>query len=157
MSKVKDPARRAQAPKSTGRLPHQPDDQSRRFVNAMAQVGIKQEDIGKVVGISHATLEKHYRQELDTALTKALSLVGQSVLMQALGGPPSADGKINWKQAVPSMAIWFEKTRGGLKEIIGHEHTGKDGAPVAQITEMRVVFVDAGHHRTECLPLPLPR
>jgi hypothetical protein len=97
--------------KKGGRPPHQPTDQSRKFVEAMAACGIDQDSIGRVVGISDATLRKHYPEEIATAAIKANAMVGQSLLHQAIGGPEH-----NWREASTSAAIWWSKTRMGWKE-----------------------------------------
>jgi hypothetical protein len=77
----------------------------------MSAVGLTQEEIGIVVGVSDATLRKHYAKELAAAALKANAMVGQSLLNQAIGGP-----KQEWEKASTSAAIWWSKTRMGWKE-----------------------------------------
>lgn len=94
-----------------GRPPYEPDEKTRKYVESMSAAGITQEDIATVVGISVDTLVKYYRDELDAALIKANAKVGQSLYMQAVGGPES-----RWEQAVPAAAIFWLKTKGRWKE-----------------------------------------
>lgn len=94
-----------------GRKAHKPDEKSRKFVEAMAASGIDQDLIGRVVGVSDATLRKHYAEELATAAAKANAMVGQSLFHQAVGGPER-----KWELASTSAAIWWSKTCMGWKE-----------------------------------------
>jgi hypothetical protein len=93
----------------------------------MSAVGLTQEEIGIVVGVSDTTLRKHYAKELASAALKANAMVGQSLLHQAIGGP-----KQEWEKASTSAAIWWSKTRMGWKEppqtLL---HTGDESNPVA--------------------------
>lgn len=91
--------------KPNGRPPHKPTAESRNTVEAMSGYGIPHADIGKVVGIGHVTLAKHYRVELDTGYIKANSKVAESLFKQATSGNVSA-------------AIWWSKCRMGWKESI---------------------------------------
>lgn len=104
-----------------GRPSHEPTEKDRNTVLAMAGYGIPQEDIAKVLGISRPTLEKHYREELDTGLVKANSAVARSLYEKALGDNSSA----------VTAAIFWLKTRAGWKEPKQVEITGKDGDAVA--------------------------
>ena len=65
--------------------PHEPSEKDRKQVEAMASYGIPQLDIARVIGISLPTLEKWYRHELDTAASKANSLVAESLFQKARG------------------------------------------------------------------------
>jgi hypothetical protein len=94
-----------------GRKAHNPDEKSRKFVEAMAASGIDQDSIGRVVGVSDATLRKHYAEELATAAAKANAMVGQSLFHQAVGGPER-----DWTKASTTAGIWWEKTRMGRRE-----------------------------------------
>ena len=118
-----------------GRPQHQPDEKSRKFVEAMSAAGLTQEEIGRIVGISDPTLRKHYAKELATAAAKANAMVGESLLNQAIGGP----GR-NWKQASTAAAIWWSKTRMGWKEPPTElKHTGDQNNPVVQRIERVIV------------------
>ena len=57
--------------------PHIPTDKSRAEVGALVSFGVNQEDIARFIGICVDTLAKHYRHELDTALTRANAAVGE--------------------------------------------------------------------------------
>lgn len=100
---------------------HEPTDASRRHVEGMAAVGIPQDDIARIVGISAPTLRKHYRDELDLGATKANARVGQNLWRQAT--------KDDFRAT--TAAIFWAKTRMGWKEPpTTLEHTGKDGGPI---------------------------
>ena len=83
------------------------------MVEQMSAVGIPQDSIARVLrdGIDEKTLRKHFRQELDTAATKANAKVAGTLYNKALSGDTTA-------------AIWWSKTRMGWKETQVSEHTG---------------------------------
>jgi hypothetical protein len=105
------------------RAPHEPTPASRKQVEALAAYGIPQEEICNVVGVSLPTLHKHYRDELDTAMSKANARVAESLFKKATG-----DGT----QSVTAAIFWL-KTRAGWKETVVNEHGGIGGGPI-QVT-----------------------
>lgn len=84
-------------------LTHKPTRALRKKVQQMAVVGVKQEDIAKALAITRPTLLKHYREELDNARLMLNSEVGGFLFEQCKKGNTTA-------------IIWWEKTRGGLRE-----------------------------------------
>ena len=68
-----------------GRPPHQPSEATRKQVKALAAYGVPQEEIGKVIGISKPTLERHYREELDRGEVEANAKVAESLYRKATG------------------------------------------------------------------------
>jgi hypothetical protein len=52
---------------SGGRPPHEPTEQSRKFVKSMLGTGLKQPAVCAVLDISENTLRKHYPRELESA------------------------------------------------------------------------------------------
>lgn len=99
---------------------HEPTQESRNKVEAMSAIGIPQLDIARVIGINVDTLAKYYREELDTATTKANTQIGGALFKKALSGDTA------------SLIFWM-KTRAGWKETNVNEVTGKDGTPFAGI------------------------
>jgi len=77
----------------------------------------------QVIGIDEKTLRKHYAGELDVAAIKANAAVGRTAFLMATGGPRRL-----WRQAVPSMTIFWLKTRMGWKETAQVQHTGAVGS-----------------------------
>jgi len=113
-----------------GRPRYQPDEASRRQVEAMAGYGVPESDIARVLDIDPKTLRKHYRAELDLAHVKANSAVAQSLFRKATGDGP---------QSV-TAAIFWAKTRMGWKETVVNEHGGIADNPVPiTVIERRVV------------------
>lgn len=115
---------------------HIPNDETRAIVRAMSMSGYGQQDVSVVLQIDEKTLRKHYRKELDLAALQANTLVGNTAFMMATGGGPprlDAEGRNiggDWRQAVPSMTIFWMKTRMGFRETTRHEHSGPNGAPM---------------------------
>lgn len=97
---------------------HQPDDKTRKTVEAMSSYGIPQEDIAAVLGIDPKTLRLHYRYELDTATAKANAQVAQRLYNKCMNDDTT------------SIIFWL-KTRGQWKEVIKNEnqYLDKNGNP----------------------------
>lgn len=115
-----------------------PDEQTRRFVEALAGAGLQRGHIAKVVGINPTTLRHYYKRELETALAKNVAQVGQTLLLKAIGGPPPVRKDPNvpappdkrWKDADTTAAIFYLKSVGsqfGWSEHYGIQHSGVVG------------------------------
>lgn len=109
-----------------GRNAYEPTPEQRGQVEAMSAYGVPQVEIAKVLGINKETLQKHFREELDTANAKAVAAVAGKLYKKAMNG------------CVTSM-IFFLKTRGKWSEKIQVENTGLNGGPI--VTENRT-FTD---------------
>lgn len=83
--------------------PHNPDDNSRKLVKSLSGIGVPQEDICAIMGVSKPTLHKYYREELDKGLAEANAKVAESLFKQATGGNTTA-------------AIFWTKARMGWRE-----------------------------------------
>lgn len=91
-----------------GRPAHAPTDKDRKQVESLAGFGIPQAEIARLIGISIHTLEKHYREELDTGASKANAQVAQALFKRALGSDASA----------VTAAIFWLKTRARWSETV---------------------------------------
>ena len=87
---------------------HQPNEETRKTVQAMAGYGIPHDDIATVIGISPHTLREHYRKELDTGHIIANSKVAQNLFKIATGeGREAVTACIFW---LKTRAHWSEYT-----------------------------------------------
>lgn len=84
----------------------------------MASYGVPQEDIGRVIGVSHVTVRKYYRNELDTSVARANAKVAETCYAMATSGK------------VPAATFFWLKTRAGWRETDRLEHIGEGGGPV---------------------------
>ena len=103
---------------------HEPTDETRAEVKALASFGMTQEDIGTYIGISHVTLRKHYETELNISAIKANATVGKYLFSLASGqaiakGATHADCK--------AAAMFWMKTRAGWREKQDVNLTSNDG------------------------------
>lgn len=89
-----------------GRPPHQPDDKSRTLVESLSGLGIVQDDIARLVGISANTLREHYRAELDLGAVKANAKVAQNLF--AIACKPTREGLDAAKFWLRVRAGWSE-------------------------------------------------
>ena len=105
---------------------HKPTVETRTKVNVLASVGTPQDQIALVIGISKNTLIKHYRKELDTAMTMANAQVAQSLYQQAKSGNTAA-------------AIFWLKCRAGWVDKQQIEHTGPNGGDINVTITRRVI------------------
>lgn len=85
---------------------HKPTSESRELVERLASIGIPQDKIAHVVGLSGPTLRKHYREQLDGAILRANAAVASNLFAIATGDGP---------RAVTAGIFWM-KTRAGWKE-----------------------------------------
>jgi hypothetical protein len=91
------------------RAAHVASEENKRQVERMAAVGITQEQIAAVIGISQDTLVKYYGDTIRTAAIKANANVGGKLYQTAMNGN------------VTAMIFWM-KTRGGWREVQHIEH-----------------------------------
>jgi hypothetical protein len=94
--------------------PHEPNELSRQRVKDLSAFGIRQESIAKMVGVSVPTLEKYYRDELDTGLDEANAQVANTLFQMAISGQS------------PSSTFFWLKTRGGWRETDKSDNNGKE-------------------------------
>ena len=113
--RIKKPEKR-----KPGRPVHVKQDQISDNVKFLAGIGLTENDIAKVSGISTPTLLKYYREELDVGHVQVNANVAKSLYKKAISDKP---------QSVAAAIFWL-KARAGWKEINRHEHTGKDGNPM---------------------------
>ena len=101
-----------------GRPPHLPNADTRIKVYTLSTVGTRHEDIASVLNISHDTLVKYYKEELDKGRIEANASVAETLFKQAKEGNTTA------------MIFWL-KSRAKWKESTQHEISGSpDGSPV---------------------------
>lgn len=108
-----------------GRKPHVPTDEQRRLVEELSAVGIPQDQIARLVGVSHTVLRSRYRDELDLGMTKANATIGKALFAAAKRGNTAA-------------MIFWAKVRMGWHERQAVEVTGSKGGPIEQ--EHRIVL-----------------
>lgn len=102
-----------------GQKPHVPTDENRKLVKALTAYGIPMEKVAIQLEISHDTLGRHYRRELDIGKVEAVAKMGEGVYQRGIKGSV-AD------------AHFYLKTQGakyGWSEKHQHEHTGANGGP----------------------------
>ena len=101
-----------------GRPPHLATADTRIKVYTLSTVGTRHEDIASVLNISHDTLVKYYKDELDKGRIEANASVAETLFKQAKEGNTTA------------MIFWL-KSRAKWKETSQHEISGNpDGTPV---------------------------
>src|SRR5213595_3594923 len=83
-----------------------PDAALGKRIAFMSGVGISQVRMADIIGISPATMTKHYRREIDSGREMLIEQVGGNLFEQAMSNRP-------W--SVPA-AIFILKTQGGWKE-----------------------------------------
>tara|TARA_Y100000310_G_scaffold329437_1_gene399294 strand:- start:15740 stop:16132 length:393 start_codon:yes stop_codon:yes gene_type:complete len=104
-----------------------PSEEQRRQVKAMVAYGIQHELVASLTinprtdkGISHVTLRKHFKRELEVGGAEATAQVAQALFLQATGRPASYDSEGNvireeMKPNVGAQCFWL-KTRANWKE-----------------------------------------
>jgi len=77
----------------------------REKVRHLAGVGVRQDDIAKIIGCAPKTLRKRCREDLDRGVAEANAMVSGCLFASAKGGNVTA--QIFW---LKSRAHWHEKT-----------------------------------------------
>lgn len=96
---------------------HKPTEETRRLIKQLSAVGTRHVDMAQKLDITHDTLVKHYKAEIEEGRIDANASIAQTLFQQAKEGNTTA-------------AIFWLKTRAGWKETNGLEVTGQDGAPL---------------------------
>lgn len=105
--------------------PYKPTEEGRKMVEAMASVGVPQDEICVVLGIDAKTLRKYFREELDSAMIKANAKVAANLYRQAT--------KDDFK-AAPAAMFWA-KTRMGWREKVELNHSGSINIDFSRMTD----------------------
>lgn len=131
-----------------------PTPLQREQVKWLKIAGYSDEKIAALIAdppISVESLVKHFRVELDGAMALANMAVAQSIYAQAVGSPaeyytaaeaerygqPVGALKRSEQPRVPSCGIYWSKVHMRWREpAFRHEHTGKDGAPLIDLTKL---------------------
>ena len=113
-----------------GRPPFQPSDKQRGQVEAMVRYGIPVVEIARTLGITKPTLFKHFREELDTGITKANAQVGEFIFSTIVGLTIPGRPPVTDERARVTAAIFWAKTRMGWKETVINQHEGPHGGPI---------------------------
>jgi hypothetical protein len=99
-------------------MTHQVTEETRKFVENAAGMGLPHEMIATLIGVkSDKTLRKKYRKQLDMGKAKANLQMATCCFQGGLKGNPA-------------LIIWWTKTQMGWKETSGVELSGPNGKPV---------------------------
>lgn len=108
---------------------HEPTDDQRKMVKAMAGYGIPQDDICTILGVTGKTLRKYYRAELDTGEINANAQVVGALFKAATGGNVTA-------------AIFWTKARMGWSDRGPQHDEGEQPAETAKSIHDRLSKMD---------------
>lgn len=113
-----------------GRNRHEPTENGRKSVEAMAGFGIPEEDIARVIGVSAKTLREHYREELDLGHVKANTRVAQNLFNIATGsGAGAVTAAIFWLKVRAGWSEYAPKPR--AEEPLGKKEAAERNALTA--------------------------
>ena len=101
--------------------PHRPTEDFRKQVQEASGLGLPQDQICALVGISDVTLRKHYESELGMGKAQASAAVAKTLFNKATVGQDT------------TAMIWWTKAQMRWSETVRQELTGKDGEPLAGI------------------------
>jgi hypothetical protein len=88
---------------------YEPTEQARHMVKKMAAFGFTLEQIADVIRVGVSSLQKHFKNELETGHVEANYMVADKLFRMAMDGDTAA-------------AIFWCETRLGWKTIARHEH-----------------------------------
>ena len=108
--------------------PHRPTEDFRKQVQEASGLGLPQDQICALVGISDVTLRKHYESELGMGKAKASAAVAKTLFNKATVGQDT------------TAMIWWTKAQMRWSETVRQELTGKDGERL-EFTKIERVIV----------------
>ena len=120
--------------KKVTKPPHNPDERDLKRVRTMVGMGMTQNEICAIIGVSKPTLHKYYRADLDVGAAEANAAVAQSLFKQAT----------NAEKPNVVAAIFWLKARAGWRDADPREGVGKkeqrqqDAAEVASSSRFGV-------------------
>ena len=94
-----------------GRESFEPTEKQRGQVEAMIRYGVPEQEIAKAIGIHRSTLARRFRDEIDTATTKANAQVGEFIFSTIIGMPIPNRPPVTDERARVALAIFWAKTR----------------------------------------------
>ena len=114
--------------RKAGRPAFQPTEAQRKEVRELVGLCTNQQGVARRLGIGMSTLVKYFREDLGRGVEEANLQVAQSAFNQAIGRRwvtlPDGTEKLERCDPVPSMTIWWTKTRMGWREPpVVQEHT----------------------------------
>ena len=98
--------------------PHRPTDDFRKQVEEASGLGLPQDQICALVGISDVTLRKHYESELGLGKARASAQIAKSLFNKAIQGGDT------------TAMIWWTKAQMKWSETMRQEVTGRDGGGI---------------------------
>ena len=98
--------------------PHRPTDDFRKQVEEASGLGLPQDQICALVGISDVTLRKHYESELGLGKARASAQIAKSLFNKAIQGGDT------------TAMIWWTKAQMKWSETMRQELTGRDGGGI---------------------------
>jgi hypothetical protein len=110
----------------------EPTKEDRRLVESMAAYGVVQDDIARVIGVSLATLRRHFREELATGAIRANVRVANNLFRIACG---------NGREAVTAAIFWM-KCRARWSTVHAPEDTEGATAPMGKKAAARAAAED---------------
>lgn len=103
---------------------HKPTAETSAEVRALASFGVPQEEIATYLNIDPKTLRKYYQAELMQSRLKVHARVGSFLVNAATGAAMKQDTGATYRDCL-TAAIFYGKTRMGLKETTGIDHGGE--------------------------------
>ena len=98
--------------------PHRPTDDFRKQVEEASGIGLPQDQLCALVGISDVTLRKHYESELGLGKARASAQIAKSLFNKAIQGGDT------------TAMIWWTKAQMKWSETMRQEVTGRDGGGI---------------------------
>lgn len=113
-----------------GRKKYEPADKDKQQVSVLGALGLKDEQIALVLGVSESTLQKYYNTELKSGRVLALARVGQTAYNMAISGEQ------------PAMTMFFLKCRGGWREKPDETPPEKDTSRIIEIVKAEEMVIE---------------
>lgn len=107
---------------------HKPDEKTRKQVTMMTGIGLKQEDVARIMGVSIDVLRRYYQTEMENAQPVLNAQVANNLFRIATSP--------EHKQAVTAAIFWL-KTRAKWKETL--DLSNEDGSLKPEAVQVAVM------------------
>ena len=112
------------------RRAHEPTPETRAEVVALTSFGVNDVEIARYIGVDPKTLRKYYRDEMDTASTRANATVAKFIFRTASGAALKDGNGATYADCVRAAMFWA-KTRMRWRET---DRPGEDGDTPQAVT-----------------------
>lgn len=128
--KIRDDDARGGSPEgASGNQPHEFSEEMANQIEKMGGLGLRQKDMGLILGISEDTIQRHYRDAYAKGKARMGMTLNNRAFELAMGKLKDPNDPAKGYEIAPNitMIIWLQKSQFGYRETSRHEIINPDG------------------------------